>query len=130
MLVRFRYHIITKTGDGETHLIAEDCQVLGFAGSPASTEWTDADIVEKLIRAKPEANVSRDQAVHFLNKLIDSFEMLWYSLTEAAEEKNGKKLLRAHARVRKASQGRGVQYQVKPHLPPDVLRAYVYLPLK
>jgi len=129
LLVRFRYHIITKTGHGETPLLAEDCQVFGFAGSSAKAEWIDSDRVEKLIQAKPEENVSTDQAIHFLKKLIDNFDHLRHPLEELAKE-NGRKLLKAHTRVRKASQKKGIRYRVEPNLPPDVLGAYIYLPLK
>ena len=43
LLVRFRYHIITRKGDNETALLAEDCQILAFAGSPQSAEWLSDD---------------------------------------------------------------------------------------
>ncbi|MDM8521993.1 hypothetical protein QUF80_01370 [Desulfococcaceae bacterium HSG8] len=122
LFVRFRYHIITKTG--ETPLLAEDCQLLGFAGSPAKAERTDPDMTEKLIRAKPEESVSTDQAVRFLNKLIDNSDHLWHPPEKSAKE-NGGKLSKAPARVRKASQGKGIRYRAEPHLPPDVPGVYI-----
>ncbi|NVM23238.1 MAG: hypothetical protein HWN68_15820 [Desulfobacterales bacterium] len=38
-------------------------------------------------------------------------------------------LLQAHRRVRTAARLRGLRYKVEPHLPPDVLGIYVYLPV-
>ena len=38
-------------------------------------------------------------------------------------------LLHAHRRVRTATRLRGLRYKVEPHLPPDVLGIYVYLPV-
>ena len=49
-------------------------------------------------------------------------------LNEAAEAR-GKELLAAHRRVRTAARIQGVRYDVRPHLPPDVLGLYVLLPV-
>jgi len=107
-----------------------ECRGGRFANLPrACLRLPGSDRVEKLIQTKPEENVSTDQAIHFLKKLIDNFDHLRYPLEESAKE-NSRILLKAHTRVRKASQKKGVRYQVEPNLPPDVLGAYVYLPLK
>ena len=58
LLVRFRYHIITRKGDDrDIALLAEDCQILAFAGSPQNAEWLDDDQAGALLDADPEANV-------------------------------------------------------------------------
>jgi hypothetical protein len=49
-------------------------------------------------------------------------------IEEVAREGAGE-LLRARRRVRTAVRLRGLRYKVEPHLPPDVLGIYVYLPV-
>ena len=41
LLVRFRYHIIQITKDGEKPLLAEDCRLLAFSGSPQNAVWLE-----------------------------------------------------------------------------------------
>lgn len=52
---------------------------------------------------------------------------------DVADEKStlemAETLLNAHRRVRTASRIKGIRYRVEPHLPPDVLGIYVYLPV-
>lgn len=127
LLIRFRYHIITKTDDVEQPLLAEDCQVLGFEGAPSNAEWIAADQIEALIRATPDDNVTKDRAVYFLEKLVEEFDALWPHLEKAAKIR-GAELLDAHQRVRMAAKRKGVQYRIEPHLPPDVLGTYIFLP--
>jgi len=129
LLVRFRYHIITRINDIEQPLLAEDCQVLGFEGTPSKAEWISPDQIEALIKAKPDENVLKDKAVYFLEKLVQEFDALWPYLDQAATA-NGEKLLDAHRRVRRAARRKGVQYRIEPHLPADILGTYIYLPAR
>ncbi len=41
LLVRFRYHIVTRQEENETALLAEDCQIIAFAGSPQNAQWLE-----------------------------------------------------------------------------------------
>jgi superfamily II DNA or RNA helicase len=127
LLVRFRYHIITTRNNMETPLLAEDCQVLAFAGSPEKAEWQDQATAEKLLLLLPEMNIQPDQATDFVRKVEDGFELLRHHVEDVARQ-HGEELLDAHQRVRRASKIRSVQYRVEPQLPPDVLGIYVYLP--
>jgi superfamily II DNA or RNA helicase len=127
LLVRFRYHIVTRRGDDEQELLAEDSQVLAFAGSPASAQWFDAAAAEAVLAATPEGNVASDQAEHFLRQVIDGFDVLRPHLDDVARQR-GEELLDAHRRVRTAARLRGVSQRVEPQLPADVLGIYVYLP--
>lgn len=129
LLTRFRFHIITERENDEKALLAEDCCIFGFKGSPANAEWIDIEFAEKLLFAQPEVNVSSDQATHFLKRALDEFEVLKPHLEESAR-KRGDELLKAHTRVRKASSQKGVKHFIEPHLPPDVLGLYIYLPTK
>jgi len=127
LLVRFRYHIITTRGREEKPLLAEDCQVLAFTGSPQNAEWLDGATAERLLHLIPDMNINSDQASDFIRKAEEGFESLRPHLDKVARQR-GEELLNAHQRVRRASKVRNVQYRVEPQLPPDVLGIYVYLP--
>src|SRR5207244_2779868 len=119
--------IITRRGETEQPLLAEDCQVLAFSGAPQNAEWLDADTAESLLAAEPEANITPEQQTEFICKVVEGFEALRPHLNLAAEQR-GMELLEAHRRVRIASQAKGVSHRVEAQLPPDVLGIYVYLP--
>lgn len=121
LLVRYRYHIITKYGDEEKTLLAEDCRLLAFAGSPTNAEWLDQQQAETLLLAKPDRNITPEQASDFVRKITDNFDQLQSCLNEKAKS-YGQELLDAHQRVRKAAQARGVSYRVQPKLPPGCFR--------
>jgi hypothetical protein len=127
LLVRFRYHIVTKRGDEEVALLAEDCQILGFTGTPQTAQWFSSEQTELLLEAEPAANITAQQAGEFLLRVVEGFEPLRESLNQAAAQR-GEELLDAHRRVRTAARIKGVRYEVRPHLPPDVLGIYVLLP--
>jgi hypothetical protein len=127
LLVRLRFHIVTKQGGQERLLLAEDCQVLAFAGSPQNAEWLSSDKAEALLQARPEANVTPNQAAHFLRSMLDGFDALQPCLEQSARER-GAELLEALRRVRTASRAKGISHRVEPQLPPDVLGSYVFLP--
>ena len=131
LLVRMRYHIVTRRMRGgkasEAPLLAEDCQLLAFTGSPQNAEWLDSQIAEELLRAEPEANIQPDQATHFLRQVLDGFDALRPHLDAVARQR-GDELLDAHRRVRIAARETNVSHRVEPQLPCDVLGVYVYLP--
>jgi superfamily II DNA or RNA helicase len=127
LLLRLRYHIITRTSKGEHPLLAEDSSLLAFAGSPQKAEWLNGNLAEELLRATPSGNLTPDQIQHFLRLVLDSFSPLRPRLEEMAKAR-GEELLEAHARVRQAARMKDVSYRVEPQLPPDVLGIYVYLP--
>jgi superfamily II DNA or RNA helicase len=128
LVVRFRFHIISIRGESEKPLLAEECQVLGFAASPQNAEWLDQETTENLLQAQPDGNISPEQAGDFVSKVIDGFEMLKPHLDETARNR-GEILLEAHQRVRRESKIRNMRYRVEPQIPPDVLGIYIYLPI-
>lgn len=127
LLVRYRFHIITRQDDIDRALLAEDSQVIAFAGSPTSAEWLPADQAEALLMAEPESNVLPDQATHFVWQVIDGFSSLSSHIEQTARDRAAQ-LLDAHCRVREASRSKHIKHHVEPQLPPDVLGIYLYLP--
>jgi superfamily II DNA or RNA helicase len=130
LLVRFRYHINTIRGDGPPQpLLAEDCKLVGFTGSPENAEWIDDEAAEALLGASPDANISPDQAREFVSRVVAGFDHIKGHLNDVASS-HGQELLDAHTRVRKATdtKARNLRHEVEPKLPPDVLGIYVYLP--
>ena len=128
LLVRYRYHIITRgPAGGETALLAEDCQLAAFAGSPKDPGWLPPEEAERLLLAKPEGNIPSERKEYFLKRVIVEGEALKERLGVVAAER-GEELLEAHRRVRTALEQKGVRYAVEPKLPPDILGVYVYLP--
>ena len=128
LLVRFRYHIITLKEGAETPLLAEECQLLGFSGSPEKAKWLKEERVEALLLSEPDANITPDLASNAITRIIDGFDHLRPRLEKEAKSR-AEQLLDAHRRVRTAARLRGLRYKVEPHLPPDVLGIYVYLPV-
>ncbi len=132
LLVRFRYHLITKTRDEERQLLAEDSLTLAFEGSPENAQWLDPAVAEALLLAEPEENIHSQQAADFVGRVIAGFDdHLAPRLNDIARER-GEELLAAHLRVREAAYRRGdrrPQHRVEAQLPPDVLGIYVFLPV-
>ena len=128
LLVRFRFHLITQTGDEERQLLAEDSLMVAFEGAPDSARWLDTESAEALLNAEPDDNIAPQQAADFVQRVIDGFDHIAPKLDEIARQR-GDELLEAHQRVRAAARQRGVRYSVEAQLPPDVLGIYVYLPV-
>ncbi|MCC6973392.1 MAG: DEAD/DEAH box helicase [Anaerolineae bacterium] len=130
LLVRFRYHLITRTQDEERQLLAEDSLTLAFEGKPESAVWLDSKTAEALLQAEPDENIHPQEAAEFVKRVIEGFEHLAPTLNEIAQRR-GEDLLAAHIRVREAAYRRGdrrPQHRVEAQLPPDVLGIYVFLP--
>jgi superfamily II DNA or RNA helicase len=127
LLLRHRFHIVTRVGDDERPLLAEDSQLVAFAGSPQNAEWLPPEVAEQLLLAEPEANVPAEQARDFVQKVIDGAAHLRPKLAEFAAGR-GSVLLDAHTRVRQESKAKGVRHRVEAQELPDVLGVFVYLP--
>lgn len=127
ILLRLRFHIITRKKGGESQLLAEDCLLTAFSGSPEKAEWLNKESAEELLSAEPAGNITPEQASQFVQKVIDNFALIVPRLEEEANQR-GMELLEAHRRVRTSAKIRGVQYRIEPRLPPDVLGIYIFLP--
>ncbi|MDA2923115.1 DEAD/DEAH box helicase [Acidobacteria bacterium AH-259-L09] len=127
LLVRFRFHILTIEKGGERQLLAEDCQMLAFQGSPQNAVWLDDNEIEGLLELEPAANIYPEQARQTVRNILDEYSCLEPRIEEVAH-KRGQDLLEAHQRVRKAAQIKGIRYKVEPKLPADLIGVYVFLP--
>jgi hypothetical protein len=132
LLVRFRYHIETqvrgKAGAETRQLLAEDCQVLAFAGPPHEAEWLSPEQAEALLDVTPDANIAPEIQRDTLQRILDGIPAITPALEKAARLR-AQELLAAHARVRSAARLRGISQKVEPQLPPDLLGVYVFLPV-
>jgi hypothetical protein len=128
LLLRLRYHIVTRRGEQEQALLAEDSLPAAFAGPPNNPEWLARDAAEELLRATPDANINPDQAAEFIRKVNHEYHTLEPYLRELAQRR-GEELLEAHTRVRAAARIQGVRYRVETQASPDVLGVFVYLPV-
>jgi hypothetical protein len=131
LLVRLRFHMYTqhRTGAEEQPLLAEDCQLFAFAGAPERAEWfRDDSLIEALLSAPPDANLSDEQIKYFLQPVASGFpEHIQPHLEQLARER-AEELREAHRRVRKVASLSVLRLRVEPQMPPDVLGIYVYLP--
>lgn len=127
LLLRHRFHIVTRIGEEERPLLAEDAQLVAFSGSPQSPEWLTAEDAERLVAAEPEANVPPEQARDAVRKIVEGIEAMRPRLAELARDR-GQELLEAHRRVRQASKAKGVSHRVEAQDLPDLLGVFVYLP--
>jgi hypothetical protein len=132
LLVRFRFHIETaaRTAASTTPppMLAEDCAVLGFEGSPQNAQWLTSERAEALLEAVPGANMAPELQRETLQKIIESLHILQEPLNDVVR-RHGEDLLRAHQGVRSAIRLRGIKQKIEPHLPPDILGVYVFLPM-
>jgi len=128
LLLRLRYHIITMCNETSKPMLAEECQVLAFEGTPQNARWLDDTmLIDTLLKAQPEANIYIEQATHFLQVTLAEMRALDTHLHEIARRR-GEALLEAHRRVRAAIAVRGVRQRVEPQFPVDMLGVYIYLP--
>lgn len=127
LLVRYRYHIITRHGQEEIPLLAEDCQLLAFRRAPANAEWLDFQEAETLLNASPDEIIYSEQAHNFISKVVQGYEDLRPFLEDSAQQR-GEELLNAHTRVRQAARLKSLRYSIQPQLPPDLLGIYIFLP--
>ena len=127
LLLRLRYQISRPGAVDATPLLAEETQVIAFAGPPEAPDWLTRDDAERLIGVEPTANTSPAQATDAIRKVLDHLHSLHNRLNEFAQER-GQHILASHERVREAARMRGAA-RIEAKLPVDVLGLFVYLPV-
>lgn len=131
LLLRLRYHLITRFQNDERRLLAEDSLMFAFEGAPHNVTRLGPKETEALLNAEPDENIDPNYASTFVQTVVDEFHHLAPILNEIAQ-KRGDDLLADHIRVREATYRRGErrpQHRVEAQLPPDVLGIYVFLPV-
>lgn len=86
LLVRFRAHLTLPGRDGPRPQVAEEARVVAFTGTPAAPRWLERDEVERLLAAKPSANVPADVARNTMANVLDVLPRLTPHLESVAEE--------------------------------------------
>lgn len=129
LLLRLRFQLtLPARGGGTREHLAEEALIVAFSGLPKSPAWLSAPEAEDLLQAAPSANVPDDVKRHHLGRLLERFATLEPELERIAHERAAL-LDQAHRRVRSAARGLGLRgLAVEPHLPVDLIGAFVYLP--
>jgi hypothetical protein len=127
LLLRTRFHLMTRRGETEQALLAEDWQLTAFAGAPTAAEWLGEAEAERLLAITPDTNVAPEIGRAQLGSVLEGLGALGDALNDLARRR-GDEILDAHKRVRKAMRITGITQRIEPKLPVDVLGVYVYLP--
>ncbi|ACB54351.1 hypothetical protein cce_5005 [Crocosphaera subtropica ATCC 51142] len=122
--LRLRYLL---GGKNTQPLLAEECLVRGFTGTPNAPQWlSQADTLNLLDNTVPTGDLDYEDKQRWIEKVLNRLEDLMPSLEAIAKER-AKNLLTSHRRVRKFTK-EGTFRKVEPQLPMDVLGLYILLP--
>ena len=127
LLVRCRFQIVATQNKVERQILAEDCLLAAFSGSPQSPAWLPQEQAEKLLEAQPSGNIGEDLARPHVQKILDGISELQVRLEQLVIER-GQAILESHQRVRRAVRTSRISHRIEPQLPPDVLGIFVFLP--
>ena len=123
LLLRGRYLIKQRQS---APLLAEECWLQGFTGSPSQPQWFTPEETETLFdQAHPVADYSLARKKTTLERVIARLEDLTPSLDQFAYER-AEAVAQAHQRVRSLTKEGKVK--VEPQLPLDILGVYVLQP--
>ena len=128
LLLRYRYHIVTRKGNQQIPLLAEESELTGFRGNPSTPIWLTPAEAEDLLQAQPDSNIAPAQATQFLQRVLGAIPALQNELDQRVIMR-GEELLIAHQRVRAAARLTGVRHTIEPQRPPDLLGVYLLLPV-
>ena len=129
LLLRLRFHLLVRRGRGpEEPLLAEDLLTVAFRGTPSAPRWLSDEETEALLSLTPTANTPASLAEARLQQILTGLPALDDALESRIRDR-GEALREAHQRVRAAAPGAGGRsVRVEPHLPPDLLGVYGFLP--
>jgi hypothetical protein len=123
LLVRLR-HLL----DSPKHqsLLAEECAVVGFTGSPSNPVWLEPEQAASLLqRAEPVSDALSSIKQQGIADILQRISKLERDLQLFAQQR-AHELAQSHRRVREITkEGR---IQVKPQLPMDILGVYILQP--
>ncbi len=111
--------------DSQTQILAEECLVVGFTGSPADPLWLEDEVARELLQAEAVGDLplvrKRVEVGEFLARIGELEEEL-----AGIANRRSHFLLQSHRRVRAIT--KEGQVKVKPQLPMDILGIYILLP--
>ncbi|MGP5664287.1 helicase-related protein [Glutamicibacter arilaitensis] len=138
LLVRFRTKLLLPARiTGENHAqqdLAEEARIVAFRGVPGQHQWLTDDEVDRLLIAKPTANVGEQTARNMASAILSGVPLLENDIAQKAATV-AEEIQRDHTEVRLAARGdssagrlgiRGLA--VEPNLPADILGVYIYAP--
>ncbi|PPS43919.1 helicase-related protein [Chroococcidiopsis sp. TS-821] len=122
LLLRLR-HLLESSNQT---LLAEECAVVGFTGSPSHPLWLSPQEATSLLQqANPVSDVPQAIKQMELQELLGRMTELEADLEEFAKVRS-RELAQSHRRVRAIT--KEGQIQVKPQLPMDILGVYILQP--
>ena len=127
LILRPRYHVRTKRGNGTHATLAEDCFAAAFVGSPADPKWLAPDAIESLLLARPAGNILPELARERLTTVVHALPDLLAQIQPVIQAR-ADNFAEANRRVRSAIRDRGWKFEVEPLPKPDLLGVYVLLP--
>jgi len=123
LLVRLR-HLLNSAK--QQSLLAEECAVIGFTGSPSSPTWlSQLEATSLLQQAKPVSDAAPAIKQMEISDLLERLEELQPDLENFAHQRT-QELLQSHRRVRAITQEGRIR--VTPQLPMDILGIYILKP--
>lgn len=123
LLLRIR-HLLDSPKHGA--LLAEECAVVGFTGSPSNPIWLSPQEAKSLMeQATPISDVGKAIKQMEIAELIQRIPELQPDLELFAKARSHE-LSQSHRRVRAIT--KEGQIQVKPQLPTDILGVYILQP--
>jgi superfamily II DNA or RNA helicase len=125
LLVRLRH--LLESSKHQT-LLAEECAVIGFTGSPSQPKWLEPEIAIALLQqSSPVSDVPKVIKQEEIGELLGDIGELEGDLEKFAIERSHQ-LSQSHRRVRAIT--KEGQIIVKPQLPLDILGVYILQPGK
>lgn len=123
LLVRLR-HLLNSAK--QQSLLAEECAVIGFTGSPSSPTWlSQLEATSLLQQAKPVSDATPAIKQMEISDLLERLEELQPDFENFAHQRT-QELLQSHRRVRAITQEGRIR--VTPQLPMDILGVYILKP--
>jgi len=123
LLVRLRH--LLESSKHQT-LLAEECAVIGFTGSPYQPNWLEPETARELLQqAQPVSDAPKALKQEEIEELLEDISELERDLEEFAFSRS-QSLSQSHKRVRAITKEGAVK--VKPQLPMDIFGVYVLQP--
>ncbi|MCG9890758.1 MAG: DEAD/DEAH box helicase [Thermosynechococcaceae cyanobacterium MS004] len=122
LLLRLRHLMESRK---HAPLLAEECLLVGFRGSPTRPEWLPTEEARQLLQAEPSSDLPIAFKTAEMKLLLDRLDEMQDVLGAIAQER-ADVLTQAHKRVRTLTQEGALR--IKPQLPMDILGVYVLHP--